>query len=70
MNDEVMPAVDYRMPDGLWPDELVTILRLALRSRLVAGMDVTIYNPSFDDGTHSAARVLASALTRAYVNMT
>ncbi len=65
LNDEVMPAVDYRMPDGLWPEELESALRLALSSPRVVGMDITIYNPSLDDAVRSAARTLAACVARA-----
>lgn len=66
LHDEVMPAVDYRMPDGLWPDELTEALTVLLASPLAVGMEVTIYNPSFDDRELSAARALARAVTRAF----
>ena len=65
LNDEVMAAVDYRMPDGLWPEELSTLLGTALRSPMVVGMDVTIYNPAFDDRERSAAHTLARTITQA-----
>lgn len=70
LNDEVMPAVDYRMPDGLWPEELTDVLSVLLASRLAVGMDVTIYNPTFDDAERSAARVLARAVTAAFARRT
>jgi arginase len=70
LNDEIMPAVDYRMPDGLWPSELTEALSVALASPLAAGMDVTIYNPTFDDAEHSAARALAAAVTAAFARAT
>jgi arginase len=66
LNDDVMPAVDYRMPDGLWPRELTDALAVVLASPLVVGMDVTIYNPAFDDTERSAARALAWAVTAAF----
>jgi arginase len=66
LNDEVMPAVDYRMPDGFWPEELSKALAVVLASGLAVGMEVTIYNPAFDDSEGSAARVLAQAITRAF----
>lgn len=65
LNDEVMPAVDYRMPDGLWPEELTEALAVVLASPLAVGMELTIYNPTFDDPQASAARTLARAVTRA-----
>lgn len=65
LHDNVMPAVDYRMPDGLWPGELTEALRVVLASPHVVGMEVTIYNPALDDEDRSAARVLAGAVTAA-----
>ena len=51
LDDALMPAVDYRLPDGLGWDELITTLQLAVAGRAV-GLDVTIFNPSLDpDGT-------------------
>lgn len=70
LHDDVMPAVDYRMPDGLWPDELTEALAVILASPLAVGMEVTIYNPSFDDRERSAARALARAVTRAFAAAT
>jgi arginase len=70
LNDEVMPAVDYRMPDGLWPEELTEALAAVLTSPLAMGMEVTIYNPAFDNGERSAARALAQAVTRAFAAAT
>ena len=70
LNDEVMPAVDYRMPDGLWPEELTEALKTVLASPLSVGMEVTIYNPTFDDEEQSAARTLAQAVTAAFAAAT
>jgi arginase len=69
LNGEVMPAVDYVQPDGLWPAELTDALAVALASPLAVGMDVTIYNPSFDDAERSAARTLAQAITTAFARV-
>lgn len=66
LNDEAMPAVDYRMPDGLWPEELTEALTVVLASPLAVGMEVTIYNPTFDDTERSAGRALARAVTAAF----
>jgi arginase len=66
LNDDVMPAVDYRMPGGLWPAELTETLEVVLASPLATGMDLTIYNPDLDDSQHSAGRTLAAAITRAF----
>ncbi|PSH67855.1 arginase [Phyllobacterium brassicacearum] len=61
LDDAIMPAVDYRMPDGLSWDELAMVLRTAIASGEVAGLDVTIFNPKLDaDG--SIARAFADTL--------
>jgi arginase len=66
LEDSVMPAVDYRMPDGLSVDELTDALRVLLASPLATGLEVTIYNPTFDDPERSAARALARTITAAF----
>ena len=59
--DEVMPAVDYRMEDGLSLDELTTVIGLAVGSGRAVGLEVTIYNPKLDpDG--AAGRALTDVL--------
>jgi arginase len=61
LDDDIMPAVDYRTRGGLSWAEFRTILDVALASRHVVGLEVTIYNPVLDiDG--SAGRGLADAL--------
>ena len=64
VDDALMPAVDYRLPDGLsWP-ELETVLRLAIDAGRVVGLEITIFNPTLDpDGT--IARELVACLVRA-----
>jgi arginase len=65
LNDDVMPAVDYRLADGLFPDELKTTVQAALASGKVAGLEIAIYNPNLDaDGRAGAAlaQLLADAL--------
>jgi arginase len=48
LEDAIMPAVDYRLPDGLtWP-QAEALLRAAMTSGSVVGMDVTIFNPRLD----------------------
>jgi arginase len=49
LNDDVMPAVDYRLPDGFMPEELVQVLKVALSSEKACGLEVTIYNPALDE---------------------
>ena len=64
LDDAVMPAVDYRLPGGLTPAELATVLRCAIASGRAVGLEVTIYNPALDmDG--SAGRVLTDTIAQA-----
>lgn len=64
LNDAVMPAVDYRIADGLSVGEVVEIIRRARNTGHLRGMNITIYNPTMDwDGT--AARLLVDLLGRA-----
>jgi arginase len=58
LDDELMPAVNWRLDGGLTPSEVVGLARPLVSSGLVAGMDVTIYNPSLDTDDHAAGRVL------------
>ena len=52
VDDALMPAVDYRLPDGLSWSELDTVLRLAIDTGSVVGLEITIFNPTLDrDGT-------------------
>jgi arginase len=63
VSDALMPAVDYRTPDGLSWDELRTVLEIALASGRAVGIEITIYNPSLDaDG--SSGRELARTLVQ------
>jgi arginase len=64
LDDAVMPAVDYRLPDGLSWTELTIVLRAALVSGHAIGLDITIFNPLLDsDGR--LARALVDALVAA-----
>jgi arginase len=61
LDDAIMPAVDYRQPDGLSWDELRTVVRAAHTSDALVGLDLTIYNPALDrDG--ACARGLVDML--------
>lgn len=64
LNDDIMPAVDFRVPDGLSWDELTTLLRIALTSGKAVGLEVTIYNPRLDEDC-TAGRGLTNALAEA-----
>lgn len=64
VSDALMPAVDYRMADGLSWDELRTVLQTALASGRAVGIEITIYNPALDaDG--SSGRELTRTLIMA-----
>jgi arginase family enzyme len=43
---------------------------VVLASPLAVGMEVTIYNPTFDDPERSAARALARAVSAAFASAT
>ncbi|HET6149630.1 MAG TPA: arginase family protein [Polyangia bacterium] len=61
LDDDIMPAVDYRTAGGMSWRELATILKTALGSGRCVGIEVTIYNPNLDpDG--AAGRGLAAVL--------
>ena len=65
LDDEIMPAVDYRLPDGLSWEELTTAMRIATESHRVVGLEVTIYNPKLDPngaGARGLTNVIGDAL--------
>ena len=65
LDDAIMPAVDYRLSDGLSWSELTRTLSVALQSGRAVGLELTIYNPTLDsDGTGALqlARLLEAAL--------
>jgi arginase len=61
LDDRVMPAVDYRMKEGLSWDELSLVLDAALATGKALGMTLTIYNPNLDP-SRSIARALVARL--------
>ena len=63
LDDAVMPAVDYRMTDGLDFDELAAVLREAVASGRAVGINITIFNPNLDPN-RSVARNLVGCLRR------
>jgi arginase len=69
LNDEIMPAVDYRIPGGFSWHELDVVLRTALASGNVVAIEIAIYNPKLDPEGMAGQKlcsVLAEALgTRA-----
>ncbi|WP_369194867.1 arginase family protein [Streptomyces djakartensis] len=64
LDDAVMPAVDYRQPDGLSWQDLETVLRTAF-SGGAAGLTVTILNPRLDP-TGTITRDLTACLLRSF----
>ena len=62
LDDAVMPAVDWRVEGGLTPNEVVALARPLLSRGLIAGIDVTIYNPRLDTEDHAAGQVLCDVL--------
>ena len=60
LNDEVMPAVDYRMPGGLGFSELSEVLGAALESGRAVGITITIFNPVLDPDGGIARRLARS----------
>ena len=69
LDDDLMPAVDYRTPDGLTWQEVEHVVAQSLASGRMVGMQVTIYNPTLDEpGAPLAERIvetLAAALSGA-----
>ena len=61
LNDDIMPAVEYRLVDGLQWDELSAVLKVLMASGQAVGLNIGIFNPRLDpDG--SIARGLVSSL--------
>ena len=48
LDDTIMPAVDYRMPDGLQYEDMATLLHHLFATGRVVGMTITIFNPTLD----------------------
>jgi arginase len=66
LDDAIMPAVDYRIPDGLSWDELTAVLSVAVASDRATGLEVTIFNPTLDaDGriAHALVDALVGGLS-------
>ena len=61
LNDDIMPAVEYRLADGLQWDELSAVLKVLMTSGQAVGLNIGIYNPRIDPD-RSIARSLVSSL--------
>ena len=57
----IMSAVDDPSPDGLVWGELAAALGMAIGSGLAVGLQITIYNPDFDE-TGANGRGLATTI--------
>jgi arginase len=57
LSDDIMPAVEYRLPDGLEWSELETVLKIALASGKAAGLEITVYNPDLDRSGEAGRRL-------------
>jgi arginase len=64
LDDDIMPAVDFRVSGGLSWNELRIALRVALGSGKAVGIEITIYNPHLDEDG-SAGRGLLDVLAAA-----
>lgn len=64
LDPSVMPFVDSPEPGGLFPDELVAILKPLVRHPRARGMELTIYDPR-DDHDGRGAELLVEILERA-----
>jgi arginase len=52
LDDTIMPAVDYRLDDGLSYSDLTEVLNVLLATKRAVGMTITIFNPRLDpDGS-------------------
>ncbi|HEY9802574.1 MAG TPA: arginase family protein [Leptolyngbyaceae cyanobacterium] len=60
LNDEIMPAVDYRLEGGLNFSDLSELLKILLSSGCAVGMDITIFNPSLDKDGSIAHQLVSS----------
>jgi arginase len=62
-----MPAVDSPEDGGMTPEELSTLLKIAMSSDRCVGMEVTIYDPTLDPGGKGAdliVNMLAEVFSR------
>ncbi len=66
LDADAFPAVDYRMPGGLQPDELVALIRPLVGSPALAGLSLACYNPGLDDLELTGGRLAVDILARAF----
>jgi len=56
LDDEIMPAVDYRLEGGLGWDELSALLQKLMESGQAVGLNIGIFNPRLDEDGAIARR--------------
>ena len=66
LNDEINPAVDYRLPGGLSFEHAETIVKKLLGTGQMIGMSVSVYNANLDENGH-IARNITESLARMFV---
>jgi arginase len=59
IDDDLNPAVDYRLPGGLSLEQCQTILTDLIQKYPTVGMSVTIFNPNLDTDGHVARQIVA-----------
>ncbi len=58
LDDDVFPATDYLMPNGLDWDDVTALLRPLINSPALAGVSLTCYNPQKDAGASCGLRLV------------
>jgi len=65
LDDEINPAVDYRLPGGLQFEEAEYCIGNLLKTGRIAGISVTIFNPALD-ATGDIAKNITRCIGRAF----
>lgn len=58
IDDEINPAVDYRLEGGLSIEECKHMLKSILNTQKIAGISISIYNPNLDQERIIAKRII------------
>ncbi|HXV42566.1 MAG TPA: arginase family protein [Anaerolineae bacterium] len=59
LDQDILPAVDYRMPNGLHWQEVAELIHPLAHSPALVGADITIYNPNLDPGGQYAKQIVS-----------
>lgn len=65
LSDEINPAVDYRLPDGLQFEQVEYLVRGLLLTGRMTGISVTIFNPRLDNSGR-ISKSITESLGRAF----